>query len=161
MIAPNLKLAIDSAAERRADPAAARLSLVPKGEPHADRGLQRTYWGEVLHGRKLGRTIGFPTANIALNGERPPIGIYAARARLQDGRRRRAVAYYGDRPTVDGRGELLEIFLFGFNEDIYGQTLEVELVAFIRGDVTFPSLAAMTRQIAADCAEAAAILAGS
>ncbi len=161
MIAPNVKRAIDVAADRKPGPAAAHLSLVPTRDPTASLGLQRRFSDEVLHGRKLGRTLGFPTANIALNGERPTIGIYAAQARLQDGRRRRAVAYYGDRPTVEGLGELLEVFLFGFGEDIYGQTLQVELVAFIRGDVTFASLETMTRQIAADCAKAAAILARS
>ncbi len=114
--------------------------------------------GVVLHGAKLGRTIGFPTANIAVQGPRPPVGIYAARARLEDGRERPGVAYFGSRPTVDGEGELLEMFLFDFAEEIYGQRIWVELVGFIRPDAWFASLEAMTLQMDRDRTDAAHIL---
>lgn len=114
--------------------------------------------GVVLHGAKLGRTIGFPTVNIALDGARPQVGIYAARTRLEDGRTRPGVAYFGSRPTVDGKAELLEVFLFDFDEEIYGSRVQVELVAFIRGDVKFPSLEAMTAQMEVDQAMAIEIL---
>ena len=110
--------------------------------------------GLVLHGAKIGRTIGFPTANIALQGLRPPLGIYAARGRLEDGRERPGVAYFGSRPTVDGEGELLEVFLFDFAGDIYGQRLWVELIAFIRPDQRFASLDLMMGQMEHDRADA-------
>ena len=117
-----------------------------------------TYVGEVLHGSKLGRTIGFPTANISLSGARPIPGIYAACVRLEDGRARPGVAYFGSRPTVDGQGELLEVFLFDFDEEIYGTLLRVQLLGFIRGDVKFASLDLMVAQMNKDRAEAIRIL---
>lgn len=117
-----------------------------------------SYEGIVLHGAKLGRTIGFPTANIALTGGQPAPGIYAAHVRLEDGRGRPGVAYFGSRPTVDGSGELLEVHLFNFSEDIYGSRLWVRLVAHIRGDVKFPSLELMIAQMEYDRAAAVHIL---
>jgi riboflavin kinase/FMN adenylyltransferase len=115
--------------------------------------------GVVLHGAKLGRTIGFPTANVAL-GEyvRPAFGIYAARSRLADGRTVPGVAYVGRRPTVGGVEERLEVFLFDFDEQIYGQSLETELIRRIRGDEKFETLEAMRQRIQRDCEEARAIL---
>jgi riboflavin kinase/FMN adenylyltransferase len=107
--------------------------------------------GVVLHGAKLGRTIGFPTANIAVAVAPPLVGIYAARAKVGQEAWRDAVAYYGRRPTVDGGQELLEVFIFEFDQEIYGARLAVELVSFLRGDVTFPDLEAMRLQIAEDC----------
>jgi riboflavin kinase/FMN adenylyltransferase len=115
--------------------------------------------GVVLHGAKLGRTIGFPTANIAL-GEyvRPAFGIYASRSRLPDGRLAPGVAYVGRRPTVGGLEERLEVFLFDFDEQIYGQNVETELVRRIRGDEKFNTLDEMRLRILDDCARARAIL---
>jgi riboflavin kinase/FMN adenylyltransferase len=114
----------------------------------------------VVHGDQLGRTIGFPTANIAMEDYvRPAYGIYAARTRLADGREAPGVAYLGKRPTIiDGIDERLEVNLFDFDEDLYGQTLEVELVRFIRGDCKFDSLDAMIVQMDRDAAEARALL---
>lgn len=117
-----------------------------------------SYEGIVLHGAKLGRTIGFPTANIAIADEQPAPGIYAVHVRLEDGRGRPGVAYFGSRPTVDGRGELLEVHLFHFSDDIYGSRLSVRLIAHIRGDVKFPSLELMTAQMERDRAAAIKIL---
>ena len=117
--------------------------------------------GVVVHGDHLGRTIGFPTANIALGDYiRLEHGIYAARTRLADGREIPGVAYIGSRPTVEGVDERLEVNLFDFDEDLYGQTLETDLVAFIRGDQKFAGLEAMTAQIGRDSAEARRILLG-
>jgi riboflavin kinase/FMN adenylyltransferase len=115
--------------------------------------------GVVVHGDHLGRTIGFPTANVALGDYvRAAQGIYASRTRLSDGRELAGVAYIGRRPTVNGIDERLEVNLFDFDEDLYGQTLETDLVAFIRGDEKFDGLDAMKAQIAKDCQAARAIL---
>ncbi|QUD90271.1 riboflavin kinase [Phenylobacterium montanum] len=119
-----------------------------------------TFEGVVIHGEKIGRTIGFPTANIALQGACPAQGIYAARVELQDGRTYLSVAYYGNRPTLDGRGKFLEVFLFNFCEDIYGDRLRVELVRHIRGDKKFNSIDEMAIQIESDCDRALQILGG-
>jgi riboflavin kinase/FMN adenylyltransferase len=115
--------------------------------------------GVVVHGDHLGRTLGFPTANVALEEYlRPAQGIYASRTRLSDGREVAGVAYVGRRPTVNGIDERLEVNLFDFDEDLYGQTLETDLVAFIRGDRKFDGLEALKAQMAADKAAARAIL---
>jgi len=122
------------------------------GRPYAIEGV-------VVHGDHLGRKIGFPTANVSLEDYiRLKHGIYAARTRLADGREIPGVAYIGNRPTVNGADERLEVNLFDFDEDLYGQTLETDLVAFIRGDQKFDGLEALTAQIARDCAEARRIL---
>jgi riboflavin kinase / FMN adenylyltransferase len=118
-----------------------------------------TIEGVVIHGDKIGRTIGFPTANIQFSDfVRPAEGIYAARTRLPDGREIPSVAYVGARPTVNGIDKRLEVNLFDFDEDLYGQLLDVELTAFIRGDQKFDGLEAMTEQIARDCQRAREIL---
>ena len=115
--------------------------------------------GVVVHGDHLGRTIGFPTANMSLGDYvRPAQGIYAARTRLCDGREIAGVAYIGRRPTVNGVDERLEVNLFDFDEDLYGHTLETSLIAFIRGDEKFDGLDSLKAQIARDCASARKIL---
>jgi len=107
--------------------------------------------GVVVHGDKLGRTIGFPTANIALGDYvRPAYGIYAVRTRLADGREIPGVGYVGRRPTVNGADERLEVHLLDFDEDIYGDTLETDFIAFQRGDEKFDSLEAMIAQMDID-----------
>ena len=114
----------------------------------------------MVHGDKLGRTIGFPTANISLEDYvRVRHGIYAVRTRLADGREVAGVAYIGRRPTVNlGAEERLEVHLFDFDEDLYGQTLETDLVRFLRGDERFDSLEAMVAQMERDKADARATL---
>ncbi len=116
--------------------------------------------GVVVHGDQLGRTIGFPTANISLGDYvRPQFGIYAARTQLADGREVPGVAYIGRRPTVvDGVDERLEVHLFDFNEDLYGQTLEVDITDLIRGDRKFDDLDAMIAQMDLDAASARELL---
>ena len=119
-----------------------------------------TVEGVVVHGDQLGRTIGFPTANISLEDYvRPAFGIYAARTRLADGREVPGVAYIGRRPTiVDGVDERLEVHLFDFDEDLYGQTLEVGLTDLVRGDRRFETMASMVAQMRLDSAAARALL---
>ncbi len=115
--------------------------------------------GVVEHGDKLGRTIGFPTANILL-GEylRPKFGIYATRTRLADGREVAGVSYVGPRPIVNGTDERLEVHLFDFDEDIYGETLETYLISYLRGDQNFDSWDDMLVQIKLDAEAARAVL---
>ena len=115
--------------------------------------------GEVVHGDKRGRTIGVPTANVRLGDYmRPAYGVYATRTRLPDGRVIDGVANLGVRPMFEIAEPLLEVWLFDFAEDLYGQTLETELVALLRGEMNFDSLDALKVQIDADAAAARAVL---
>lgn len=115
--------------------------------------------GAVIHGDKRGRTIGVPTANIALGDYmRPAYGVYATRTRLPDGRVIDGVANLGVRPMFQIEQPLLEVWLFDFNEPLYDQTVETDLVAFLRGEMTFDGLDALKAQIEADAAAARAVL---
>jgi riboflavin kinase/FMN adenylyltransferase len=111
--------------------------------------------GVVEHGDKRGRTIGYPTANIALGPYlRPRFGIYAVRGRLGDGTLLDGAANLGIRPTFEPPRELLEPYFFNFDGDLYGRTVEVELIDFLRPEEKFDSLDALKAQMAADCDEA-------
>ncbi|WP_374516842.1 bifunctional riboflavin kinase/FAD synthetase [Brevundimonas sp.] len=115
--------------------------------------------GEVIHGDKRGRTIGVPTANVPLGDYmRPAFGIYAVRVRLPDSRRLDGVASLGVRPMFRTDEPLLEVWLFDFAGDLYGQTIETELVAFLRPELAFDSLEALKTQIDRDAADARAAL---
>jgi riboflavin kinase / FMN adenylyltransferase len=117
--------------------------------------------GEVIHGAKLGRSIGFPTANVTLGHYlRPAYGIYAVRARLADGRKVNGAANLGIRPTFDPPVELLETTLFDFAEDLYGQRIEVELIEYLRAEAKFDGIEPLVAQMELDCARARQILAG-
>jgi len=117
--------------------------------------------GTVQHGAKLGRTIGYPTANIALGTYlRPAYGIYAVRGRMADGRVLDGAANLGIRPSFDPPVELLEAYFFDFAGDLYGQTVEVELIEYLRPEARFDGLEALSAQMALDCDRARAILAG-
>ena len=137
--------------------------LLQAGDPRgAARLLTRPYAieGVVEHGDKVGRTIGYPTANMAMGPYlRPAYGIYAVRGRLGDGRLLDGAANLGVRPTFDPPKELLEPYFFDFSGDLYGRTIEVELVEFLRSEAKFESLAALTAQMDVDCARARAVLA--
>jgi len=115
--------------------------------------------GVVQHGDKRGRQLGYPTANLALDDyQRPAYGIYAVRVRLPDGREQAGVASLGIRPTFDPPVELLETYLFDFGGDLYGQTIEVALHHYLRGEEKFASLDALTAQMRSDEAEARRLL---
>ena len=115
--------------------------------------------GAVVHGDKVGRKIGYPTANIELGDYlRPRYGIYAVRGRVADGRLLDGAANLGIRPTFEPPKELLEPYFFDFNDDLYGQVIEVALVAFLRGEAKFDNLDALTTQMERDCAEARRLL---
>ena len=118
-----------------------------------------TVQGIVQHGDKNGRLLGFPTANIDMGHYlRPRYGIYAVKGRLPDGRVLNGAANLGIRPTFDPPKELLEPHFFDFAEDLYGQNIEIEFHAFIRGEAKFDSLDALIQQMAKDCALAKSIL---
>ena len=115
--------------------------------------------GIVQHGDKNGRLLGFPTANIDMsNYLRPRYGIYAVKGRLPDGRVLNGAANLGVRPSFDPPKELLEPHFFDFAEDIYGQCVEVEFHAFIRGEVKFYNMSDLRAQMGKDCDEAKTIL---
>lgn len=115
--------------------------------------------GRVIHGEKLGRTIGFPTANMLVSGEtKPAYGIYASRVTLADGRVCGAATNFGIRPTFSPPRELLETYIFDFGEDIYDQEIEVELVHFLRPEEKFDDIDGLVAQMARDCDAARTIL---
>ena len=112
--------------------------------------------GKVLHGQKLGRTLGFPTANLRLPEECGLAhGIYAARACI-DGKWRDGVASFGRRPTFDNGAPLLEMFVFDFSGDLYGKTIDIAFAPWIRGEAKFASADALASQMKQDCADARA-----
>lgn len=116
--------------------------------------------GVVEDGAKLGRDLGYPTANLRLGTYlRPAYGIYAVRGRLDDGRVVDGVASLGIRPTFQPPVELLEPYFFDFAGDLYGRAVEVALIDYLRPEAKFDSLDALKVQIAADCDAARAALA--
>ncbi|MBX3477788.1 MAG: bifunctional riboflavin kinase/FAD synthetase [Brevundimonas sp.] len=115
--------------------------------------------GEVVHGDKRGRTLGVPTANVTLGGYmRPAFGVYATRTRLADGRVFDGVASLGVRPMWRTPEPMLEVWLFDFDGDLYGQTIETQLIAFLRPEMTFDGLEALKAQIEADAERARQVL---
>jgi riboflavin kinase/FMN adenylyltransferase len=120
--------------------------------------------GRVVDGQKLGKKLGYPTANVNLNRRASPVaGIFAVRVGglasknehdgLLDG-----VASVGIRPTIEGVVPLLEVHIFDFDRDIYGEYIEVEFVAKLRDEVKFPDLESLTEQMHIDAAQAREIL---
>ena len=118
--------------------------------------------GRVARGEARGKSIGFPTANIPLGAYlRPALGVYAVRAAIEqengeiwlDG-----VANIGIRPTFGGDGVVLEVFLFDFDDDLYGKRLRVRLVDFLRPEKKFDGVDDLKAQIAQDSAKAQKIL---
>lgn len=114
------------------------------GKPYA-------LFGRVIHGNKLGRTIGFPTANIRLHRKSSPIkGVYAVKVRCQCGKVFNGVANLGKRPTINGVMPLLEVHLFDFADNLYGQMVQVEFCHKIRDEIKFPSFDELKQQIQHD-----------
>ncbi|HVZ08244.1 bifunctional riboflavin kinase/FAD synthetase [Rhodopila sp.] len=126
----------------------------------AELGRPWTIRGPVTHGDKRGRTIGFPTANVPLGRHLEPArGVYAVTVRTQDGLHHKGVANIGRRPTVNaGPESRLEVNLFDFSGDLYGQEITVALHVYIRAEVKFSGLDALKAQIAADAREARRLL---
>ncbi len=117
--------------------------------------------GRVIHGHHRGRGLGFPTANLRISGAvLPPDGVYAARARVR-GVLRPGIANLGFNPTFDEHDRSLEVHIFDYDANLYGQRLEVSFVRRLRGEVKFPSPQALAQQIARDVAAARRALAES
>jgi riboflavin kinase/FMN adenylyltransferase len=137
-----------------------------QGRPQAAAAILGRAWeiaGRVEHGEKLGRKLGYPTANITLGDYLlPRLGIYAVRAAVDetdhpawiDG-----VASLGYRPAVGGQAIQFEVHLFDYSGDLYGRHLRVALLEFLRPEWNFPGLDELKAQIAADCDEARRFLA--
>jgi riboflavin kinase/FMN adenylyltransferase len=116
--------------------------------------------GEVIHGDKRGREIGYPTANVELGSYlRPRFGIYAVTGRvLGTGEQLKGAASLGVRPMFDPPKELLEPYFFDFEGDLYGAEIEVELRQFLRPEMKFDSLEALQQQMADDCEQGRKLL---
>jgi riboflavin kinase/FMN adenylyltransferase len=116
--------------------------------------------GHVTRGAGLGRTLGYPTANLRMRAEPSPLGgVLAAYARVANGPWLPTVTNLGRRPVVDGKETLLEVHFFDFNEDLYGQRLDVQFVAKLRDELNFGSLDDLVEQMKRDEYEARSILA--
>lgn len=116
-------------------------------------GRNYSFSGVVVKGRQLGRTIGFPTANVQLSKNYkllPKNGVYGVKTRLR-GKTYDGIMNIGNRPTVEGIGRTQEVHIFDFDDDIYGETLDVELLFFVREEQKFDSINDLVKQIEADC----------
>ncbi len=119
--------------------------------------------GEVVKGNQVGRTIGYPTANIQLNIQEkliPSDGVYAVSVNLPPytGKKYLGMMNIGFRPTVDGKKRLVEVNIFDFDEMIYGQVLQIHVHAFLRNEVKFSGLEALIAQLEADAINAKDLL---
>jgi len=149
--------------DERISSSAVRLAL-EAGEMERARNLLGNYYrmsGKVVMGKKLGRELGMPTANIKLNRKLSPVqGIFAVRAAgVEPGKWLDGVASVGTRPTVEGVEPLLEVHLFDFNRDIYGAHIQVEFVAKLRDEERFDDLESLRKQMFIDADQARSILA--
>jgi len=141
----------------RASSTAIRGALAAGELDHAARLLGRPYaiGGKVVHGDKLGRSLGFPTANIVLRHPPPLTGVFAVRVHGLGAVPRAGAASLGVRPTVKaGAKPLLEVFVFDFDEAVYGRRIVVEFLRKLRDEERYADLDTLTRQIHADVAQA-------
>jgi riboflavin kinase/FMN adenylyltransferase len=153
---------IVSHAGERASSTVVRQALAAGDLAHAAAMLGRPYTieGRVAHGAKLGRNLGYPTANIRLRRAPPVSGVFAVRVHGLGAAALEGVASIGVRPTVESAGEpLLEVFIFDFNESIYGCRIAVEFVHKLRDEERYADLATLTRQIGLDAENARAYFA--
>lgn len=127
-------------------------------------GYEYFFSGTVVEGNKLGRTLGYPTANLQIEDEEkliPGNGVYAVEALLENSSSNtfvKGMMNIGIRPTVDGTKRVIEVNLFDFDKDIYGTTLRVYVKHFLRGEVKFTGLDALEEQLAKDKEAALAVL---
>jgi len=140
-------------AGRRVSSSAVRQHLAAGDLGQAAKLLGRPFrmQGRVIRGHKLGRQLGYPTANIKLAASPSPLaGVFAVRARLTDGNWRDGVANLGTRPAVGGGDFLLEVHLFDFDADLYGQRMQVEFVAKLRAEEHFAEIDDLVEQMRED-----------
>ena len=146
----------------RVSSSAVRAALAAGDLVAAETLLARTYSisGRVVHGRKLGRELGFATANVQLKHNRPPLtGIYAVKVHGIGAAARPAVASLGVRPTITASGRaVLEVHLFDFSGDLYAAHVRVEFLHKIRDEEKYPDLETLKTQIARDCEAAKSFL---
>jgi riboflavin kinase / FMN adenylyltransferase len=148
-------------AGERVSSSGVRAALACADFARAGRWLGRPYSmrGRVIGGRRLGRDLGFPTANLALGRRRAPVaGIFAVQVRGVAGTALPGVASLGTRPTIGGGEALLEAHVFDFDDDLYGHEIEVEFAAKLRDEQRFATLEALTAQMHRDAAAARRIL---
>jgi riboflavin kinase/FMN adenylyltransferase len=122
-------------------------------------GRNYQFSGPVVKGRQLGRTIGFPTANIQVQKKYkliPKNGVYATQVFLRN-KQYRGIMNIGNRPTVEGLGRTQEVHIFEFSDDIYGETIKVEILEFIREETKFENIGDLIKQIELDCQSAKSI----
>ena len=113
--------------------------------------------GRVVYGKQLGRTIGFPTANMDVEDMAAcPMGVYAGVCRA-DGKEYRVIINIGKHPTAPEGAPTVEAHLIGYAGDLYGREISVRLVKFLRGEVKFPSLDALKEQLSRDMEAACAL----
>jgi len=138
----------------RVSSTAVRQALASGNLTQAKKLLGRDYSisGHVVHGDKQGRVLGYPTANVQMHHDKPPLtGIYAVKLSGPEGGDLPGVASLGVRPTMKQDGKpTLEVHLFDFARDIYGQHVRVHFLKKIRNEEKFPDLEALKRQIALD-----------
>ena len=118
----------------------------------------RSFSGRVVRGKRLGRTLGFPTANLDAQSTDLARGVYAVRVRLESGAEKMGMMNVGRHPTLPDGPATVEINLLDFEGDLYGQALYVEPEAFLRGEVRFESLDALKAQLHRDRESVRAIL---
>ena len=118
----------------------------------------RSFSGRVVRGKQLGRTLGFPTANLDAQSTDLARGVYAVRVRLESGAEKMGMMNVGRQPTLPEGPATVEINLLDFEGDLYGQTLYVEPEAFLRGEVRFESPDALRAQLHRDRESVRAIL---
>jgi riboflavin kinase/FMN adenylyltransferase len=170
--APRLGIEVDvqahiDIAERPVSSSAIRMALAEGQIDDATLMLGGPWFvtGEVIHGEKRGRDLGYPTANIGLDKNCGlKHGIYAVRVGLNQGKdqvRFEGVASFGRRPTFDNGAALLEVFLFDFKGDLYGNRLDIAFIGFIRDELKFATIDALVRQMDDDSARARAVLAAA
>ncbi len=154
-------VSLQTCEDERISSSSIRQSLTSGDIQRANQLLGRPYTlnGVVIQGQQLGRTIGFPTANLQLPPEKflPRQGVYAGRVLVED-HTLLGVMNIGNRPTVNGTSPSIEVHLLDWSGDLYGKTIKVELEKFLRPEQKFASLEALKAQIAADCATARAFL---
>lgn len=126
-------------------------------------GYPYSFEGFVVRGNQLGRTIGFPTANLHINDEEkliPSNGVYAVKivGECSNGHLLNGMMNIGVRPTVDGHKKVIEVHIFDFDQDIYDQTITVQVFEFIRGEQKFDGLDGLKQQLAQDKMHTATIL---
>ena len=124
-------------------------------------GRNYSFQGEVIHGKQLGRKLGFPTANIAIDHDHkmmPPDGVYAVRV-MHNGTTYGGMMNCGMRPTLDDRlGRSVEINIFDFDKDIYGEVIQAEIIAWVRSEIKFRSLEDLTHRLKLDACRCREIL---